>query len=159
MVFGTIVGSAADKYGRKKLCLVFGLLYSISCITKHFHSFQVLMVGRLLGGISTSILFSSFESWMVHEHHEKRYPDEWLGLTFSLCTTGNGIVAIGSGVVAGVVREAWGPVAPFDVSLLCLAVGSIFVAFTWKENTGDSKADLAVTLGNAWTKLKAGMAS
>lgn len=66
MVFGTVVGSAADKYGRKKLCLVFGLLYSLSCLTKHIKHFQVLMIGRLLGGISTSILFSSFESWMVH---------------------------------------------------------------------------------------------
>ena len=76
-----------DKYGRKKLCILFGVLYSLACVTKHFHSFEVLMVGRLLGGISTSILFSSFESWMVHEHHEARYPNEWLGLTFSLCMT------------------------------------------------------------------------
>jgi len=155
MVFGTLVGSAADKFGRKKLCLVFGLLYSLSCMTKHVKSFQVLLVGRLLGGISTSILFSSFESWMVHEHHEAKYPDEWLGLTFSLCTTGNGIVAIGSGVVAGVVREAFGPVAPFDVSLVLLVIGSLIVAFTWRENTGDSSVAFVGGLGNAWTKLLA----
>ena len=28
------------------------------------------LLGRVLGGVSTSILFSSFESWMVHEHHD-----------------------------------------------------------------------------------------
>jgi MFS family permease len=153
MLFGTLVGSAADKFGRKKLCMVFGVLYSISCLTKHVKSFEVLLIGRLLGGISTSILFSSFESWMVHEHHEAKYPDEWLGLTFSLCTTGNGIVAIGSGVVASVVREAFGPVAPFDVSLVFLVVGSVIVAFTWRENTGDASIDFTAGLGNAWTKL------
>ena len=156
MIVGTLVGSAADKYGRKKLCLVFGLIYSISCLTKHVKSFPVLLFGRLLGGVSTSILFSSFESWMVAEHHAAKYPDEWLGITFSLCTTGNGVVAIGSGVVAGVVREAWGPVAPFDVSLLCLVVGSAIIALTWKENTGDSTIDLKNTLNNAWVKLKQG---
>jgi MFS family permease len=156
MIFGTLVGSASDKYGRKKLCLVFGLLYSMSCLTKHIKQFEVLMVGRLLGGISTSILFSSFESWMVAEHHAAQYPEEWLGVTFSLCTTGNGIVAIGSGVVAGVVRESWGPVAPFDVSLVFLLIGSVVVALTWRENTGDASIDMQATLGNAVTKMKQG---
>lgn len=28
------------------------------------------MLGRLLGGIATSILYSAFESWMVYEHHK-----------------------------------------------------------------------------------------
>jgi len=60
-LFGTFVGSSADRFGRKRLCLVYGLLYSISCVTKHFPFFAVLLIGRLLGGISTSILFSSFE--------------------------------------------------------------------------------------------------
>jgi len=150
---GTFVGSMADIYGRKKLCLFFGLLYSCSCLTKHFGSYPVLLMGRVLGGISTSILFSSFESWMVHEHHEKNYPDEWLGLTFAACTSGNGIVAIGSGVIAGVVRDAWGPVAPFDTSLILLAVGSFLVYNYWGENYGDSRVDLQGTLRNAYNRM------
>jgi len=28
------------------------------------------MVGRLLGGIATSILYSAFESWVIYEHHK-----------------------------------------------------------------------------------------
>ena len=58
--------------GRKAICLAFGVMYSISCLTKHSANFHYLMFGRILGGISTSILFSSFESWMVHEHHDVR---------------------------------------------------------------------------------------
>jgi MFS family permease len=107
LVFGTIVGSAADKYGRRLLCLVFGLTYGASCLTKHIADFNVLLVGRLLGGIATSILFSSFESWMVSEHHKHNYPEEWLGITFSVCTSGNGIVAIVAGIVASFVRSKW----------------------------------------------------
>ena len=31
----------------------------------------VLMLGRLFGGIATSLLFSAFESWMVSEHNRQ----------------------------------------------------------------------------------------
>ena len=72
MIFGTIVGSLADRYGRKLNCIIFVILYSISCMTKHSPDFNVLMVGRLLGGISTSILYSAFETWMIHEHKSVR---------------------------------------------------------------------------------------
>lgn len=149
MSFGTMVGSAADKYGRRKLCLLFGVLYAISCMTKHFSSYGVLMVGRFLGGISTSILFSSFEAWMVHEHKASSYPEEWLGDTFATCTSGNGIVAIAAGVVASLVRDRWGPVAPFDASLICLILGTLLVAKYWSENTGDSSIDFSRTFTNA----------
>lgn len=34
MVFGTIIGSFADKIGRKKNCILYGVLYGLSCVTK-----------------------------------------------------------------------------------------------------------------------------
>lgn len=33
-LFGTVVGHLADKYGRKKLCILFCLLYAFCCFTK-----------------------------------------------------------------------------------------------------------------------------
>ena len=33
-VFGTVVGHLADRYGRKKLCIIFCLLYAFCCFTK-----------------------------------------------------------------------------------------------------------------------------
>ena len=154
LIFGTVAGSMADKYGRKKLCIAFGVMYSLSCITKHFPHFQALLLGRLLGGISTSILFSAFESWMVHEHHAKSYPEEWLGLTFSLATSGNGAVAIASGVAASLVRDQFGPVAPFDLSLVLLVLGTVIIAYTWSENTGDATINLGQTLSHAFNRLR-----
>jgi predicted MFS family arabinose efflux permease len=40
----------------------------LSCATKHSPDYKILMVGRVLGGIATSLLFSAFESWLVAEH-------------------------------------------------------------------------------------------
>ena len=47
------------------------ILYSLhSCITKHSPQYTVLMVGRILGGIATSLLNSAFESWLIAEHNK-----------------------------------------------------------------------------------------
>lgn len=80
LLFGTVVGGFADRYGRKLNCLLFALLYGLSCITKHFNDFNILMIGRLLGGVATSILMSAFETWMIHEHRTVSHA--W-GSTFS----------------------------------------------------------------------------
>ncbi|XP_022891934.1 molybdate-anion transporter-like [Olea europaea var. sylvestris] len=48
MLFGTIVGSLADKQGRKRACVTYCITYILSCITKHSPQYKVLMVGRIL---------------------------------------------------------------------------------------------------------------
>ena len=49
MIFGTFIGSLADRMGRKRFCILYVLFYILSCMTKHFNSYWVLMIGRLLG--------------------------------------------------------------------------------------------------------------
>ncbi len=48
--------------------MTYCVTYILSCITKHSPQYRVLMLGRILGGIATSLLFSAFESWLVAEH-------------------------------------------------------------------------------------------
>ncbi|CAK7240071.1 MAG: hypothetical protein STHCBS139747_001508 [Sporothrix thermara] len=65
------VGSAADLHGRKQACLVFCATYAISCLLTVASAWlPVLLAGRVLGGVSTSLLFSVFESWMVTDFWE-----------------------------------------------------------------------------------------
>lgn len=54
--------------GRRTAGLAYVITYSLSCCTKHSPNFWVLMFGRVLGGIATSLLYSAFESWLVAEH-------------------------------------------------------------------------------------------
>lgn len=68
LLIGTFVGSLADRLGRKFMAGAYVLTYSLSCLTKHSSGFRVLLVGRILGGTATSLLFSVFESWVVAEH-------------------------------------------------------------------------------------------
>jgi MFS family permease len=150
LFFGTWAGPLADQYGRKLCCLMYAVTYILSCMTKHFPDFTILMIGRLLGGIATSILWSAFESWMVSEHLSRKFDPEWIGNTFSLMITLNGIVAILSGFVAQFsVYVVDHPVAPFDVSAAFLAVGAAVIYFTWSENYGDARLNVLEQMSGA----------
>ncbi|XP_009599532.1 uncharacterized protein LOC107788398 [Nicotiana tabacum] len=140
MLFGTIVGSLADKQGRKRACVTYCITYILSCITKHSPQYKILMLGRILGGIATSLLFSAFESWLVAEHNKRGFDQQWLSLTFSKAIfLGNGLVAILSGLFGNVLVDTLnlGPVSPFDAASCFLAIGMIIILSSWTENFGD----------------------
>ncbi|XP_057519179.1 uncharacterized protein LOC130799906 [Amaranthus tricolor] len=141
MLFGTIVGSLADKQGRKRACVTYCLTYIMSCITKHSPQYKILMIGRILGGIATSLLFSAFESWLVAEHNKKGFEQQWLSVTFSKAIfLGNGLVAILSGLLGNLLVDTFGfgAVAPFDAASCFLAIGMVIILTSWGENFGDA---------------------
>jgi MFS family permease len=150
MLFGTFAGAAADRIGRKKCGLLYAVLYILSCMTKHFKDYSMLMVGRVLGGIATSLLFSTFESWLVCEHNARGYDSSWISRTFSLAYFGNSVAAILAGVMAEAAAEAkpltpsadgstvhfGGFTAPFDLSIAVLVVLTVALLALWNENYG-----------------------
>ncbi|KMT12446.1 hypothetical protein BVRB_5g103750 [Beta vulgaris subsp. vulgaris] len=154
MLFGTIVGSLADKQGRKRACVTYCLTYIMSCITKHSPQYKILMVGRILGGIATSLLFSAFESWLVAEHNKKGFEQQWLSVTFSKAIfLGNGLVAIVAGLLGNLLVDTFGfgAVAPFDAASCFLAIGMVIIVTSWGENFGDNSdnKDLLTQFRNA----------
>lgn len=70
--FPLLMVPAIEFRGRKRACVTYCITYILSCITKHSPQYKVLMLGRILGGIATSLLFSAFESWLVAEHNKVR---------------------------------------------------------------------------------------
>jgi len=148
------VGALADKYGRKNLAVWFGILYSIACVTKLSRNFWILLVGRLLSGIATSLLFSVFEAWMVYEHNQRGFAQQLLSRTFSLAVFGNGVVAIVAGVVASFVTIKFGFVSPFIVSLAFLSMSSIYIFYSWSENYGNSEVVVSRIFSGSFDALK-----
>jgi len=114
------------------------------------NDYKALMLGRVLGGIATSVLFSSFETWMVCEHHARGFKDGPLKDTFSRMYFGNSLCAIAAGIAAEYVSGihsltkatgTWyygGYCAPFDLSACCLVIGLILTTALWRENYGGS---------------------
>ena len=58
------------------------------------------MLGRLLGGVATSLLFSVFEAWLIRSHADAKLGKHFLSQSFSAAAYGNSLVAILAGLVA-----------------------------------------------------------
>lgn len=136
-LFGTITGALADIYGRKILCVSYGILYSGCCLTKLFGNFYLLLLGRMLGGISTSILFSAFDSWYINEHvSHYKLPIEWLNSTFAKATFLNATLAILAGLLSFFLVNVLelGPVVPFLTAIPFLMFTSLYVIIMLNEH-------------------------
>ncbi|XP_008317112.1 molybdate-anion transporter [Cynoglossus semilaevis] len=126
--------------GRRPTCLLFCLCYSACCLTKLSTDYFVLIVGRVLGGISTSLLATTFEGWYVHRHVDVHdFPKEWIPVTFTKAATWNHGLAVGAGLVANLLAE-WlhlGPVAPFLLAVPCLLCCAWVVLTDWGKEEAE----------------------
>lgn len=133
-ISGYFVGQFADKYGRKTACLVFCVTYSIACFSTLVPNVPALFFGRVFGGVSTSLMYSAFESWMVTEYHKRRLDQAEMSLSrmFGIMTTMNSIVAILSGVFSEWLVELTGTKrAPFMASASLLSVAFWIIWGFW----------------------------
>jgi len=136
--FAPFLGSAVDKFGRKNSCIVYCVLEVIINTMEHSTNFEILLLGRVLGGISTNLLFSAFESWMTTEHRKRGFPEEWLSKTYAAASIGNGTMAILAGVVSQVLEDQFGHIGPFQ-GAIALTVLALVLILPWEENYGETK--------------------
>lgn len=139
-IFGTVVGLYVDSWGRKLGCIVYLLIEVAVNVFEHFNNFPLLLLGRILGGVSTSLLFSAFESWMVSEHRKKGFPEEWLADTFGTASFINGLSAIVAGIAAQLFADQLGEIGPFQAAI-ALTIAALFFVVFWEENFGGDKEE------------------
>jgi len=139
-LFGPLVGRLSDQYGRKLGTLAFCMLYSLGAASTKSPLLWVLLLGRVMSGIGTSLLFSAPEAWLVGEAMEKKKGGDYLGETFGLAYAGDSIVAIVAGQLAGAAAGARGPTGPFELSTGFLVAGGLLTSLLWKENKAEPSA-------------------
>ncbi|KAH6679578.1 hypothetical protein B0J14DRAFT_614727 [Halenospora varia] len=140
-ISGYYVGQFADKHGRRTACLIFCVTYSTACFSTLVPSLPALFFGRVFGGLSTSLMYSAFESWMVTEFHKRRIDHSGTSLSsmFGIMTTMNSIVAIVAGVLSEWLVQITGTRrAPFMASASLLTIAFWIIWAYWSENYGDS---------------------
>jgi hypothetical protein len=112
------------------------------------------MLGRLLGGVATSLLFSIFEAWLIRAHADAELPKSCLAKSFSWAAYSNSITAIFAGLVANNVANIspmvpvrdnihmGGYLNPFDLALASCVICGFGATFLWDENYGEKSPDL-----------------
>lgn len=138
-ISASFAGTFADRYGRKTACLAFCIIYSLSCTTLFTDNINILFLGRVLGGVSGTLLWSVFESWMVAEFNSLKLQDAEpiLSGIFSTMTTANTCVAIAAGILAEwLVRSAGTAKAPFLASIGCLSLAFVAISRFWVRTCG-----------------------
>ncbi|CAG8951188.1 hypothetical protein HYFRA_00007935 [Hymenoscyphus fraxineus] len=141
-ISGYFAGQFTDAYGRKSACLIFCIIYSTACFSTLVPSLPILLFGRVCSGLSTSLMVSAFESWMVTEYHKRRVDQAGisLGNMYGIMQTLNSIVAIISGVFSEWIVQMTGTKrAPFMASAGLLGVAFWVIGLHWTENYGDSR--------------------
>lgn len=134
------------------------VVYSAGCLTKHSPNFWVLLAGRVLAGIASSLLHSAFEAWLVGEHFKDGFSQASLSQTFAWAFfLGNGLMAILAGFIGHVLVEQLylGRVAPFDAAIVFMFAGGACMLCTWQENYGDkASVSLQQQFSRAWAVIK-----
>ncbi|KAK6859900.1 major facilitator superfamily domain containing protein 5 [Apiospora arundinis] len=161
-ISASFAGGLADRFGRKRACLLYCGLYIITCLTMLSNSLPVLFFGRLTGGVSTTLLFSVFEAWMISTYHEQGLHASGLELStvFGNMTTLSCVVAIASGIIGDVlVTHSGTRTWPFMAACLCCVGAAYLISRIWNENYGarsteqtsmqDLKSGLSAILGDA----------
>ncbi|KAJ3260774.1 Molybdate-anion transporter [Boothiomyces macroporosus] len=142
---GPLVGNLSDRLGRKIGCISFCFLYALSCATKLSSNFQILVLGRVTGGVSTSLLMTVFESWVIEQHKSLSLDERSLSIIFSKSTLINSLVAILSGLIANAVVSSFGLVSPFIISGGLLLLAGLLIYKLWPEHyktTQESSASI-----------------
>jgi hypothetical protein len=149
-LLGTFAAAFGDKYGYRLCVIVYGVCYSIECLSMNVASTPVLLAGRLCGGIAYSLLYVSFESWLVAEGHACELPPEYMGHLFATATTVNALSAVLGGALAHVTLRLGRESAerahanvytsPFNVAIVPLLGCSLLAAVLWRERFATGKA-------------------
>ncbi|KAI1308114.1 hypothetical protein F5Y03DRAFT_405319 [Xylaria venustula] len=140
-VSALFTGYLTDRFGRRAACLAFCAIHSLAAVSVCFDELPILILGRVLGGIALTLLWTAFESWLVAEYNERGLAQSSLSLSalFGSMTTSKCITAIFAGVLGHCVVLALGSkIHPFILGVALDLCAAVLIIRTWKENYGIS---------------------
>ncbi|RDA84583.1 hypothetical protein CP532_1102 [Ophiocordyceps camponoti-leonardi (nom. inval.)] len=131
-------GQFIDFVGRRAACSFCCCLNGLSTSSVVLcRSMPMLILGRVAGGMATTLLFSAFETSMICEYNFLKLDESTLPLKTVLenMTLVNSAVAMISGVAGDALVTASGMRSmPFTLADLCCAVAQVLILFLWRDD-------------------------
>jgi MFS family permease len=135
------IGPIVDRIGRKKSAIIYCVLEMIINHLEQYDIIAGLIFSRVVGGITTNLLFSVFEAWLVTEHRKRGFSEENLEVVMRDSTITSNMSAIMSGCIAHVLATAFGAVGPFKGAVVSTLVALLLVTLRWEENYGSNDTE------------------
>lgn len=146
-VTSPITGPLVDRIGRKKAALAYCLLEIGINMLEQYPILAGLIVSRMVGGVTTNLLSSVFETWLDTEYRKRGFDEKKYEIIMRDSVVVSNLAAIASGYLAHQLAERLGPVGPFEGAVTCTAVALAVVAAVWTENYGSSQPGVKSTFG------------
>lgn len=145
-VTSPITGPLVDRIGRKKAALLYCVLEIGINMLEQYPMLAGLIVARMVGGITTNLLSSVFETWLDTEYRKRGFDAAKYEIIMRDSVVISNLAAIASGYLAHHLAERLGPVGPFEGAVTCTAVALVIVAAMWSENYGSAEPGVKSTL-------------
>jgi MFS transporter, MFS domain-containing protein family, molybdate-anion transporter len=136
-----ITGPLVDKIGRKKAAILYCLLEIFINRLEQYPYLFGLIVSRMIGGITTNLLSTVFETWLDTEYRRRGFAKEKYEIIMRDSVIVSNLAAIFSGYLAHSLAEDYGAVGPFQGAVTCTFIALVVVCFVWTENYGSSDED------------------
>jgi MFS transporter, MFS domain-containing protein family, molybdate-anion transporter len=133
-----ITGPLVDKIGRKKAAMLYCCLEMLINMLEQYPFLYGLILSRMLGGFTTNLLSSVFETWLDTEYRKRGFEKEKYEIIMRDSVIVSNLAAIFSGYLAHTLAERYGAVGPFEGAVTCTAIALVVVAVIWTENYGSS---------------------
>jgi len=131
-------GALVDKFGRKKAAALYCVLEIIINYMEQHPVLIGLVLSRVIGGITTNLMCSCFEAWLVTEHRKRGFKEESLEIMLRDSGIVSNLAAIVSGFLAHYLAAYLGPVGPFQGAVAMTFFALLLVSSLWTENYGNS---------------------
>jgi len=141
-VTSPITGAMVDKIGRKKSALLYCALEIFINRLEQYPNIVGLIASRMIGGITTNLLSSVFETWVDTEYRRRGFDHEKYEIVMRDSVVASNLAAIASGYLAHVLAERFGAIGPFEGAVACTAVALAIVMAVWTENYGSESPEI-----------------
>jgi MFS transporter, MFS domain-containing protein family, molybdate-anion transporter len=132
-----ITGPLVDKLGRKKSAILYCLLEITINRMEQYPVLWGLIISRMVGGITTNLLSTVFDTWLDTEYRRRGIRREGgYEIIMRDSVIVSNLAAIGSGYLAHVLAEMYGLKGPFEGAVVCTSIALVVIMFIWTENFG-----------------------
>jgi MFS transporter, MFS domain-containing protein family, molybdate-anion transporter len=138
-----ITGPLVDKIGRKKSAILYCFLEMFINYLEQFPYLSGLIVCRMIGGFTTNLLSTVFETWLDTEYRRRGFEKEKYEIIMRDSVIVSNAAAIFSGYLSHVLANRYGTVGPFKGAVTCTTIALIVVSFVWTENYGVSEGKVS----------------